>query len=85
MRALWSAAIGETYGGYLIIGALASVLARLLVGALRPKTAATRLTAVPPTLSSRCLTGLYGVITLNQTLRWAVESASTAIAQPDGQ
>jgi hypothetical protein len=36
-------------------------------------------------LSSRCLTGLYGVITLNQTLRWAVESASTAIAQPDGQ
>ncbi|HEX2459295.1 MAG TPA: hypothetical protein VHJ58_04020 [Vicinamibacterales bacterium] len=34
MRALWSAAIGETYGGYLIIGALASVLARLLVAGL---------------------------------------------------
>jgi fluoroquinolone transport system permease protein len=34
MRALWSAAIGETYGGYLIIGALVSVLALLLVAGL---------------------------------------------------
>ena len=32
MRALWSGAIGETYGGYLIIEALASVLALLFSG-----------------------------------------------------
>jgi fluoroquinolone transport system permease protein len=31
MRALWSAAAGETYGGYLVIGCVASVLALLLV------------------------------------------------------
>jgi fluoroquinolone transport system permease protein len=31
MRALWSAAGGETYGGYLVIGGIASVLALLLV------------------------------------------------------
>jgi fluoroquinolone transport system permease protein len=34
MRALWSAAIGETWGGYLVIGALTSVLALLLVAGL---------------------------------------------------
>jgi hypothetical protein len=31
MRALWSAAGGETYGGYLVIGGVASLLALLPV------------------------------------------------------
>ncbi len=34
MRALWSAAVGETFGGYLVLGSVVSVLALLLAARL---------------------------------------------------